>query len=787
LIGLGPLQLIIQSNGTIDFSQDAWLKLASGSSVTIILTGTPGKLSASPCNSKQEFFIGTERYGCNPGHQDITFPDVVTNGGTGVVSSNSPVCVGSQIALFVSPPPTFKSPFSYSWSKLGATFIPSSSVENPTIENATTSNSGIYTVDISGFDGVGNPVTVTRELDVTVSPAPTTANAGLDQTGAATCGFTTVTLAANAPTVGTGAWTILTGTGGTVNNLTSPTSTFTGTAGTAYTLRWTISADCAVSTNDVNITFNANTINLNSALGTDAQSICINTPITDITYAVGGSATGATVSVLPAGLTGVYNSGVFTISGTPTVSGTFNYTVTLTGGCGSGTAAGTITVTPAVEKPVFTSVGATSSRIQGVASGTYTATEINNLPIAYSLSPSTAGTIDANGKVIYNALWSGACTITATATGCNGLKTADHTVYTTWCFALFTGNGALSCAGASFIRGDVGTHVGAVTGFDTPGTLDGQVHKGVDPIAVQAAVDVTNAYNALTATSCGQTIIGTTLGAVGGQVLTPKVYCLGGALNITDDLILDGQNDPNALFIFKVGGALTTLTTSRIILINGASPFNVYWQVFGAVVLGTNSDFSGTIIATDAISLNAGASLTGRALSVNGAIAITINVVTSNCSPFICETDNIAPTFLADPPSIPFCVENIKQATYDPTDINIIPADRPDYYTLKAHDTDLDLNPLIYFDDNCTPKNNLFLHWSITNSLNQPIKDINGLSLDDMVGQVSTYTNAADIIFPGAANADVTYTITYWLKDLNGNTSTTKTASITIKPRPEFL
>ena len=59
--------------------------------------------------------------------------------------------------------------------------------------------------------------------------------------------------------VGTGAWSIVSGLGGTVTTPTSPTSTFTGTAGTAYVLRWTISnSPCTASTDDVSITFNQN-------------------------------------------------------------------------------------------------------------------------------------------------------------------------------------------------------------------------------------------------------------------------------------------------------------------------------------------------------------------------------------------------------------------------------------------------------------------------------------------------------------------------------------------------
>jgi hypothetical protein len=86
-----------------------------------------------------------------------------------------------------------------------------------------------------------------------------------------------------------------------------------------------------------------NTITLTSAVGTDAQTKCIGTAITTITYSTTG-ATGANVTNLPAGITGAWAGNVVTISGTPTASGTFNYTITLTGGCGIVTATGMITI-----------------------------------------------------------------------------------------------------------------------------------------------------------------------------------------------------------------------------------------------------------------------------------------------------------------------------------------------------------------------------------------------------------------------------------------------------------
>jgi hypothetical protein len=53
-----------------------------------------------------------------------------------------------------------------------------------------------------------------------------------------------------------------------------------------------------------------------------------------------------TATGLPAGVTAAFASNTITISGTPTVSGTFNYSIPLTGGCGAVNATGTITVTP---------------------------------------------------------------------------------------------------------------------------------------------------------------------------------------------------------------------------------------------------------------------------------------------------------------------------------------------------------------------------------------------------------------------------------------------------------
>jgi uncharacterized protein (TIGR02145 family) len=81
---------------------------------------------------------------------------------------------------------------------------------------------------------------------------PTTANAGPDQLNLS---GTSVTLAGNTPTSGTGLWSIVSGNGGNIIQPSNPTSQFIGISGNSYTLRWTISNNCGASSDDVVISF----------------------------------------------------------------------------------------------------------------------------------------------------------------------------------------------------------------------------------------------------------------------------------------------------------------------------------------------------------------------------------------------------------------------------------------------------------------------------------------------------------------------------------------------------
>jgi hypothetical protein len=130
-------------------------------------------------------------------------------------------------------------------------------------------------------------------------------------------------------------------------------------------------------------------------------------------------------------------------------------------------------------------------------------------------------------------------------------------------FSVLAGQ-SVTNTGPTVVGGDLGVSPGSsVTGFP-PGTVLGTTHVA-DATAVTAQTDLTTAYN----DAAGRTPTASVSGDIGGQTLTPGVYNSTSTLGITGTLTLDGQGDPNAVFIIQVGSALTTASSSVVNLING--------------------------------------------------------------------------------------------------------------------------------------------------------------------------------------------------------------------------
>jgi hypothetical protein len=184
------------------------------------------------------------------------------------------------------------------------------------------------------------------------------------------------------------------------------------------------------------------------------------------------------------------------------------------------------------------------------------------------------------------------------------------------------GGSTITNTGPTVVNGDLGLNPGtSLTGFP-PGTVTGAKHI-TDATAAQAEIDLVTAYDA----ASGQTGAVTVTGDLGGRTLTPGVYNSASTMGLTGTLTLDGQSDPNAVFVFQVGSALTTASASNIVLTNGAQACNVYWQVSTSATIGTNSTFVGTVMALTSITATTGAVINGRVLARNGAVTLDTNSI----------------------------------------------------------------------------------------------------------------------------------------------------------------
>jgi hypothetical protein len=180
--------------------------------------------------------------------------------------------------------------------------------------------------------------------------------------------------------------------------------------------------------------------------------------------------------------------------------------------------------------------------------------------------------------------------------------------------------------GTSVLNGDLGVSPGeALPGFNEA-VLNGATHAN-DAVAAQAQLDLTTANEV----AAGEPVLpanNLTDTNLGERTLTAGNYEYTSSAQLTGALILDAQGDPDAQFVFEITAELTTAPASSVLLVNGASPCNVYWQVGSSATLDTTTTFVGSLMALTSISLNNGASVNGRMLARNGQVSLDDNVLT---------------------------------------------------------------------------------------------------------------------------------------------------------------
>ena len=298
--------------------------------------------------------------------------------------------------------------------------------------SGSTATAGTYSYTVSTVGPCGNPTATGTITIVGASSISLSSSAGTDaQTICINTAITNITYSVAGATGATLTGSLPTGlTGSFSGNVYTITGTATQSGSFSYTVATTGGCTSPTAQGTVNVTPNA-TITLTS--GTNNQKLCINTAITNITYTI-ANATGGNVTGLPAGVTGTFAGSLLTISGTPTISGTFNYTATATGGCTSPTATGTIIVNPIATIGLSSGSGTDAQTIcinTGLTPITYSVTNATGVSIA-SVSPLPAGVKSSYSNGVYTITGTptqaGSIVYTVTATGGCTSPTATGTI-----------------------------------------------------------------------------------------------------------------------------------------------------------------------------------------------------------------------------------------------------------------------------------------------------------------------------------------------------------------------
>ena len=210
----------------------------------------------------------------------------------------------------------------------------------------------------------------------------------------------------------------------------------------------------------------------------------------------------------------------------------------------------------------------------------------------------------------------------------------------------------LSDAGTSFngrittlSTGDIGVSPGtSITGLYHLGS--GSVMMNTD-LANGCRSDMTSAYNAAKAAVCPFSNLKAELA---GEILLPGVYCSVSSMFLSASTVtLDGNNDPDAQWIFQTGSSFISATATRFILINGANERNVYWALGSAANLAHESSMVGNIFAQTSITFNSDSTIVGRAFAMTSVTFESGSTVTLPVALIVSPTTapTLAPTIRA--------------------------------------------------------------------------------------------------------------------------------------------
>lgn len=200
----------------------------------------------------------------------------------------------------------------------------------------------------------------------------------------------------------------------------------------------------------------------------------------------------------------------------------------------------------------------------------------------------------------------------------------------------------ISTTGKSSIQGNIGVSpiaATAITGFaltmdvnnqfSTSPFVTGKVYASdyaaPSPAVMTTAIsNMEAAYTAANGLTVPSPIVELNDGKIGGRKLKPGLYKWStGVLISAAGLTLSGG--PEDKWVFQIGNDLTLSSGAKIKLSGGALAKNITWVVAGQAVLGTESHLCGTVFSKTLISMNTGATVSGRLFAQT---AVTLNAST---------------------------------------------------------------------------------------------------------------------------------------------------------------
>ncbi|MES2812976.1 MAG: T9SS type A sorting domain-containing protein [Bacteroidota bacterium] len=412
---------------------------------------------------------------------------------------------------------------------------------------------------------------------------------------------------------------------GVVGNYVAGVYTISGTPSVAGTFNYTVTTTggCAPAVSLGGTITVTPSMALVLTTANNTQTVCINTAIANISYNV-GNATGASVSGLPTGVVGNYSAGIYTISGTPSVAGTFNYTVTTTGGCAPAVSlGGSIAVTPSMTLALTTGNNTQTVCINtSIANISYnvgnaTGASISGLPTGvvgnYSAGVYTiSGTPSVAGTFNYTVTTTGGC-VPAVSLG------GSITVTPSMTLALTTGNNTQTvCINTAIanIRYNVGNATGAsVSGLPTG--VVGNYSAGIYTISGTPSVAGTFNYTVTTTGGCAPAV------SLGGSIsVTPSMTLALATGNNTQTVCI---NTAIANIRYNVGNATGASVIGLPAGVVGNFSAGVY-TISGTSSVSGTFNYTVTTIGGCAPAVSLGGSITIQPLAVGGTVSDTSGV-----------------------------------------------------------------------------------------------------------------------------------------------------------------